>query len=143
MLRAWSVQRHVSNQGRPWILIPKFVASIQKNKVTAGFDDVILELSVKDFPRAVIHWNRRRARKVPVRPVLDLLMGQARYWLRNKAGLERFASSANGIQRSTTGDHGMSKNSTELKFEAPMTATKICAWRTVSRSTITGTVSPA
>jgi hypothetical protein len=33
----------------------------------------------------------------------------------------------------------------EVKFDAPMTATKICAWRTspVSRSTITGTVSPA
>jgi hypothetical protein len=32
-----------------------------------------------------------------------------------------------------------------VKFEAPITATKICAWRTspVSRSTITGMVSPA
>jgi hypothetical protein len=35
--------------------------------------------------------------------------------------------------------------SAQVKFEAPMTATKICAWRTspVSWSTITGTVSPA
>ena len=34
---------------------------------------------------------------------------------------------------------------TGLKLEAPMTATRICAGRTwpVSRSTITGTVSPA
>jgi hypothetical protein len=32
-----------------------------------------------------------------------------------------------------------------VKFEAPITATKICAWRTspVRRSTIAGTVSPA
>jgi hypothetical protein len=32
-----------------------------------------------------------------------------------------------------------------VKFEAPITATKICAWRAspVSRSTIAGTVSPA
>ena len=35
--------------------------------------------------------------------------------------------------------------STWVKFEAPITATKICAWRVspVSRSTITGTLSPA
>jgi hypothetical protein len=35
--------------------------------------------------------------------------------------------------------------STQAKFDVPMMATKICAWRTlpVRRSTITGTVSPA